>query len=434
MSYNYNDPLHHVIGNALNDGCKNWGVVSGLAVSENAAGADMDVDVALGVCFVDGTEYTEAGITQVTITAAHATLPRKDLIIYDTSGDTPAVVTGTAAATAIPPDITSGDILLAVVDVPANDTTISDAQIHDGRVFVTKIAFEDVSGTMREANADYDHDFVVGSPQLDDDGTHDARMFFDNSKSAFRAGKVTGTEWDEGNRGSHSHAEGYNTIASNSDTHAEGHNTEASGIRSHAEGSETEATGQYSHAQGYATEASGVCAHAEGHTTVAPGTGGHAMGYMASAYLQCQHARASDSFSAAGDAQASSLNVSEETTNANQTELFIDGTVGNSIRAILPASRTWAFSIMVAARQTGGAAGTVGDSGIYKLEGGIKRDGASNTALIGSVTKTTIAEDQAAWDVTAVADDSHEALVVKVTGEADKIIHWVAAINLVEVG
>lgn len=158
------------------------------------------------------------------------------------------------------------------------------------------------------------------------------------------------------------------------------------------------------------------------------------MGYMASAYLQCQHARASDSFSAAGDAQASSLNVSEETIDADQTELFIDGTVGNSIRAILPASRTWAFSIMVAARQTGGAAGTVGDSGIYKLEGGIKRDGASNTALIGSVTKTTIAEDQAAWDVTAVADDSHEALVVKVTGEADKIIHWVAAINLVEVG
>jgi len=140
MSYAYNDPLHHVIGNALNDGCKNWGVVSGLAVSERAAGANMSVDVALGVCFVDGVEYTESGITNVVITAADGTNPRKDLIVYDTSGGTPAVVTGTPAATAIPPDITSGDILLAVVDVPALDTTITNDQIHDGRVFVINIA------------------------------------------------------------------------------------------------------------------------------------------------------------------------------------------------------------------------------------------------------------------------------------------------------
>jgi len=147
MSYAYNDPLHHVIGNALNDGCKNWGVISGLAVSEKAAGANMSVDVALGVCFVDGTEYTESSVTNVVITAADGTNPRKDLIIYDTSGGTPAVVTGTPAATAIPPDITAGDILLAVVDVPANDTTITNDQIHDGRVFVQGVLSVAQGGT-----------------------------------------------------------------------------------------------------------------------------------------------------------------------------------------------------------------------------------------------------------------------------------------------
>ena len=136
MSYKYNDPLHHVIGNALNDGCKNWGVVSGLAVSERAAGANMSVDVASGNCFVDGTEYTESGVVNVVIANAHGSLQRKDLIIYDTSAGNPAAVTGTPAATAIPPDIPAGDILLAVVDVPASDTTITNNQIHDGRVFV----------------------------------------------------------------------------------------------------------------------------------------------------------------------------------------------------------------------------------------------------------------------------------------------------------
>jgi len=433
MSYAYNDPLHHVIGNALNDGCKNWGVVSGLAVSERAAGANMSVDVALGVCFVDGVEYTESGITNVVITAADGTNPRKDLIVYDTSGGTPAVVTGTPAATAIPPDIPSGDILLAVVDVPALDTTITNDQIYDGRVFVIHVPFVRDSNVIREV-AGYDNDFVIGSPQLADDGNsnHDARMFFDKSKGAFRAGKVTGTQWDDANVGDYSHAEGYNTTASGDRSHAEGYYTTASVIYSHAEGGVTTASGVASHAEGYYTTASGDRSHAEGYYTTASGNYSHAEGYRSKAYLYGQHAKADGRFSSDGDAQLSNLVARIETTDATaNVEMFLDGI---DDRAILPANRTWAFTINIAARQTGGTAGTVGDSGIYKIEGGIKRDDAGNTALVGAITKTVIAEDQAAWDVTAEADDTNDALVVKVTGEANKTIHWVAKIDLVEVG
>ena len=53
-------------------------------------------------------------------------------------------------------------------------------------------------------------DLIVGSPQIDDTGTgsEDSRMFFDVSKGAFRAGRVTGTEWDDVNVGTSSVALG----------------------------------------------------------------------------------------------------------------------------------------------------------------------------------------------------------------------------------
>ena len=48
-------------------------------------------------------------------------------------------------------------------------------------------------------------------------------------------------------------------------------------------------------------------------------------------------------------------------------------------------------------------------------------------------TQTVIAEDNAAWDATAAADDTHDALIVQVTGEAAKTVYWVAKVELVEV-
>ena len=166
MTKSYNSPLEHVDYNAIIDGTKNNGVQSGLAVSERGSGQNMSVDVASGVALINKLSYTEVSTVNVVISAADATHPRKDIIIYDVATTNPAVVTGTPAAEPIPPDITSGDILLAVVNVAANETTIANTDIEDGRVGVDyhhtthEYGGSDVAGIPAEINV------VTGSRAL----------------------------------------------------------------------------------------------------------------------------------------------------------------------------------------------------------------------------------------------------------------------------
>ncbi len=91
---------------------------------------------------------------------------------------------------------------------------------------------------------------------------------------------------------------------------------------------------------------------------------------------------------------------------------------------------TYFFSIEVAARRTDAD----GESAAYKLEGCIDRNAnAASTALVGTVLKTVLAEDNTAWDVSATADTTNGALALTVTGEAAKTIYWVSYIKLVKV-
>ena len=296
--------------------------------------------------------------------------------------------------------------------------------------------FEENTNVIREkSTTNYDNDFVIGSPQLADDGNsaHDFRMFFDKSKGAFRVGESSYTRWDDANVGEHSFASGHDTMASGKDSHAEGDTTQATAWQSHAEGFYTTASEGCAHAEGCSTTASGHDSHVEGCDSLAEQHCAHASGDSAKAYLVNMYARAGGRFGVVGDAQHSKHVVHNETTDATQTELYTYMT-STPYRIVLPASRTWTFTILIAARQTAGSAGTVGDSGGYEIKGVIKRDDVNNTTLVGSITNTTIAEDQAAWAVTTEADDTNEALVVKVTGEADKTIHWVATVYLTEVG
>jgi hypothetical protein len=73
------------------------------------------------------------------------------------------------------------------------------------------------------------------------------------------------------------------------------------------------------------------------------------------------------------------------------------------------------------------------ESAAYKFEGCIDRNTGTSAALVGSVTKTVIAEDTAAWDCDVTADSTNSALIITVTGEAAKTIRWVARIDLTEV-
>jgi hypothetical protein len=130
------------------------------AVSERGAGANMSVDVASGGAVIVGTEDSLQGSYFVTndatvnlaVTAADATNPRKDLVVlyvrdsFYSGANNDAqlvVVAGTPAASPSEPDLDAlgyeNYLVLALIDVPASDTAISNAQITNRRDYVSAV-------------------------------------------------------------------------------------------------------------------------------------------------------------------------------------------------------------------------------------------------------------------------------------------------------
>ena len=208
-------------------------------------------------------------------------------------------------------------------------------------------------------------------------------------------------------------ADGFLTSATNNYSHAEGYGGSASGSTSHVEGFSPVASGSYSHAQGRESTADGTASHAQGRNS-------YARFYGASA-------NASGMFSSTGDAQFVQIVSYGTTTDATQTEIFPQNS--SDYRITVPTNHAYAFSILIAAKRTETSMECAG----YELKGVIKNDNGT-TSIVGSVTQTVLAEDDASWDVTAEADDTNEALSIKVTGADGKTIHWVATVNLTEVG
>lgn len=111
---------------------------------------NMTVQVAAGLAFVKGTSNTFQGLytvandasVNVTITAAHATLGRRDLIVariqdafYAGAANTATieVVTGTAASSPVDPALPASSLLLARITVDPAVTSITNAKITDLR-------------------------------------------------------------------------------------------------------------------------------------------------------------------------------------------------------------------------------------------------------------------------------------------------------------
>ncbi len=128
-----------------------YGIVApgDMAVTQNGT-PNMSVNVAAGKAFVDGTENANQGAylcvndatVNLAISASSPTNPRKDLVVAkvqdaEWSGATNswslAVVTGTPAASPAEPAVPANAIVLALVDVAANATSITNANITDRR-------------------------------------------------------------------------------------------------------------------------------------------------------------------------------------------------------------------------------------------------------------------------------------------------------------
>jgi len=118
-----------------------------------------------------------------------------------------------------------------------------------------------------------------------------------------------------------------------------------------------------------------------------------------------------------GASQAGLLVVAKQTTDATATVLTCDGAAAGSVnQVILPNNSAYTFKATSISTVSGG-----GNTAGFKLEGVIKRGAtAASTAIVGSVTSTTLAQDAAAttWTIVAAADTTNGALKFTFTGSA----------------
>lgn len=122
------------------------GVVSGCAAHTEQGTPNMTVPVASGQVKINNT-LVDVIAGNVTITTAHSTNPRFDLIVVNDSG-TKSVVAGTASdpetASPVFPAIPADSVVLSAVFVGAGVTAIETEHIIDKRVFVPLISFAGV--------------------------------------------------------------------------------------------------------------------------------------------------------------------------------------------------------------------------------------------------------------------------------------------------
>ena len=157
--------------------------------------------------------------------------------------------------------------------------------------------------------------------------------------------------------------------------------------------------------------------------TIPGGMYAHASHYGEMAY-------ASGRFGANGDAQTSVYVLRQTTSGTTTEELFLNGYEGsaNSLkeRITIANNRAVAFDILVVGRSSGG------ESAGYRIVGLIENT-SGNTAFIGTPTTTVLGEDDTSWDVTVVADNTNDALVIQVTGGSGDDVRWVATVRTAEV-
>ena len=147
------------------------------------------------------------------------------------------------------------------------------------------------------------------------------------------------------------------------------------------EGDVTTASGARAHAEGYGSVASGSASHAQGWDTEASGSRSQAAGFQSKASRDFQQAYSWGQRAAKGDNQRSRVGWSTSQTGAGW----------HAVRLIrgLENDKTYAFEATVIGRQTGGTAGTVGDSWAYAFRGAFTVAAGALTVL-GTIERTLL--------------------------------------------
>jgi hypothetical protein len=137
-----------------------------------------------------------------------------------------------------------------------------------------------------------------------------------------------------------------------------------------------------------------------------------------------QMAYASGQFSSSGDAQSSLYVLRGTTSDATQTEIFLDGA---SRRMTLPTDAAWTFEVEVVARSD------AGDIAGYRQAGVVWNS--SGQLFISPAPTEVLFESAAAagWDAEATISPMDDLFQIKVTGSAGKTVRWVACMRTAEV-
>jgi hypothetical protein len=152
------------------------------------------------------------------------------------------------------------------------------------------------------------------------------RLMWYPGKAAFRAGFVTGGEWDDGNVGLFSTAMGDQTTASGEASTAMGSNTTASGVSSTAMGFGATASASYATAMGY-SGAGGDYSTAMGRAAMAHGIASTAMGAGTAAVAD--YSTAMGNGSAAGGRSSTAMGDSSQALGEGSTAMGFHATAGD---------------------------------------------------------------------------------------------------------
>ena len=136
-------------------------------------------------------------------------------------------------------------------------------------------------------------------------------------------------------------------------------------------------------------------------------------------------------FNNTGDAQHTILIARRLTTDDTaNVVLTLNGLAPTSTNIFnIPAQTMWTFSIKLSAYNL-----TNNEGAWWIFRGGIKRNNANSTVLVGSlITESGSESTLSTAAATVVADDTNEALEIRVTGVAGKSIRWVAVTDISQV-
>lgn len=197
------------------------------------------------------------------------------------------------------------------------------------------------------------------------------------------------------------------------------------------------ASGLYSSAFGGSSTASGSYSLAVNQSCQAVTDMTLACGYNAKAGHWGEFSHASAQFSTIGDGQFSLVNLTRSITTGGGSgsgvtntwcELFLDGDTDTKRMTLPTTNSVWTFRAQIVAKAT--TAGVDKAAG-YTIEGVIKKT-RTTTSIVGSPVVTTLAEDDALWNVRVSADDTNDSLLIEVYSDAEPT-RWVATVTLTQV-